>query len=72
MMALQNFNLRRIPYFKAWGIFAFMGDVTIWIASESPLWFLGADDSDILSVEGPGEYATSSTEVTWKITDYPA
>jgi len=36
MNELIQFNLRRIPFFKAWGIFAFMGDVTILIASE---WF---------------------------------
>jgi hypothetical protein len=34
MMELIQFNLRRIPFFKAWGIFAFMGDVTIWVASK--------------------------------------
>ena len=34
MNELIQFNLHRIPLFKAWGIFAFMGDVTILIASE--------------------------------------
>lgn len=35
MMDIREFNMRRIPYFKAWGILAFLGDVAIWVASTS-------------------------------------
>jgi hypothetical protein len=72
MMELIQFNLRRIPYFKAWGIFAFMGDVTIWLTSESMLVQIddGADPSDVLPIQSKGEYATSTTKVVTEVADY--
>lgn len=30
MMDIREFNMRRVPYFKAWGVF---GDVAIWAAN---------------------------------------
>jgi len=71
MMELIQFNLRRIPFFKAWGAFAFMGDMTILIASESfPTSNIGcADGSDLLLVQSQGQYASSSTKVARETTD---
>ena len=71
MMELIQFNVRRIPFFKAWGVFAFMGDMTILIASEpillSPI--CCADDSDVLLVQSQGQYASSSTKAARETTD---
>jgi hypothetical protein len=71
MMELIQFNLRRIPYFKAWGIFAFMGDMTILIASEPfpSSDICCADDSDVLLVQSQGQYASSSTKIAGETTD---
>jgi hypothetical protein len=59
MITLQEFrafNQHRIPFFKAWGILALVGDTCIWVASEpKPSPSRGeADDSDVLSPSSKG------------------
>lgn len=46
MITLQEFrafNQRRIPFFKAWGILALVGDTCIWVASDSYILDVGEE-----------------------------
>jgi hypothetical protein len=64
--------MRRVPYFKAWGKFAFLGDVTIW--ATSTLFILPLDvyrfGSDLLLVESQGEFIVSTTKSPGETADY--
>jgi hypothetical protein len=50
MMELRDFNVRRVPYFQAWGVFAFLGDVAIWVASKLPIFISSSGNEDGLLV----------------------